>query len=469
MRRGFGRRGAEARRLEVSVDASRASPVSPSPGAPPRPSLVGTLGVCALMLIWIVSFRPEPLWWGVIPGFVGALWLSSVAPRPRSFLRWSLLFGALGIGFGYRWLARTVQLFGGVPAAPPGLLTALFGILGVAHGWVVRPAPAQHAGAGPRPHPLTTAALWVACESLRAAAVPVDGRARHGGRAAVRMAGRVGRRARCVSFATLCLVAPLHEAAALGPARARPAAGPARRGCRVLRRGAGALPARARALRRGAGRGARRPRAPRRGPRAAQRRAASPSAPRRTGRARRPRQSAEAYTEGSERAARQGAELIVWPETAVTEGMGFRSDDPAVTNRRLTLSGHDVLNRLGLDHDFLIGAYERKDVKVGITDTETPRDQRWNTAALRQRGDLRARWTTFRKVYLIPFGEAMPLGLPDSFLPQRFRMVPGEPPQALLELGAAGRRTKLLPFLCYEGILPTTCARPPATSAPACS
>lgn len=148
------------------MDASRASPVSPSPGAPPRPSLVGTLGVCALMLIWIVSFRPEPLWWGVIPGFVGALWLCERCATTGSFLRWSLLFGALGIGYGYRWLAPTVQLFGGVPAAPSYLLTALFGILGLAHGWVFALLHRSILARGQRPHPLTTAALWVACESL---------------------------------------------------------------------------------------------------------------------------------------------------------------------------------------------------------------------------------------------------------------------------------------------------------------
>jgi apolipoprotein N-acyltransferase len=140
----------------------------------------------------------------------------------------------------------------------------------------------------------------------------------------------------------------------------------------------------------------------------------------------------------------------VWPETAVTESIGYTSDQPAVVSRHLGHAGFEVLEELGLDHDFLFGAYEKKPVAtVRAADGRLP-DERWNSAVLRRRGGGPAAWSSFRKVYLIPFGETMPLGLPREMLPQRFTMVPGEPPQVLLEMG----RIRLLPFLCYEGILP---------------
>ena len=72
----------------------------------------------------------------------------------------------------------------------------------------------------------------------------------------------------------------------------------------------------------------------------------------------------------------------------------------------------EVLEELGLDHDFLVGAYERKPASVGITHEGPLPDERWNAAVLRRRGGRDAAWSSFRKVYLIPFGEFMPLGLP---------------------------------------------------------
>jgi apolipoprotein N-acyltransferase len=161
-------------------------------------------------------------------------------------------------------------------------------------------------------------------------------------------------------------------------------------------------------------------------------------------------ETVEAYARGSRRAAAEGAELIVWPETAVTDSIPFRSGHPGNVNALLDARGHRVLSELGTDHDFLIGAYEKHETKPDPLRGGQPPDERWNVAALRGRGGLQARWTTFRKVYLIPFGETMPLGLPRSFLPQKFHMLAAEPPQAPLKLG----KHVLLPFLCYEGILP---------------
>src|SRR6186997_1965051 len=102
-----------------------APPAPPDHGRPARPTALGTLGVCAVMLLWIVAFRPQPLWWGVIPGFVGMLWLMERCATTGSFLRWSLIFGAVGIGYGYRWLAPTITLFGGLPPVAAWALTAL--------------------------------------------------------------------------------------------------------------------------------------------------------------------------------------------------------------------------------------------------------------------------------------------------------------------------------------------------------
>lgn len=423
-----------------------------SPDAAARPGGLGTLGVASLILLWTLAFKPDPWWWAVIPGFVGSLWLCERVVSTGSFLRWSLLFGALGIGYGYRWLAPTMQLFGGVPAPVAVLLTAVFGVIGIAHGWVFAAFYRSMLARGARPSPLTVAALWVACESLVPRLFPWM--AGHGmvDVAPVRMAAEWGG-VPGASFVTLALVAPLHEALRWAwPLPGRP---PARPVAALVCFGVGVALLVHGLVRYGQVREAER-RAPERlavalvqpnvgslDKRAAENR----EAPAR-------RLSAEAYREGSEKAARAGAELIIWPETAVTESIGYTSDPAAVTNQRLKATGHDVLNRLGLDHDFLIGAYERREVKPGLRDDGKVPDERWNTAALRARGGLNASWTTFRKVYLIPFGEAMPFGLMEDRLPQRFRMVPGEPPQPLLSLGRGRRALKLLPFLCYEGILP---------------
>jgi apolipoprotein N-acyltransferase len=416
--------------------------------APYRPSVRGTLGVSALMLLWIVAFLPDPLWWGVVPGFVGVLWLVERCRTTRSFLAWSLLFGAVGIGFGYRWLSPTVQLFGGLPAPAAWGVTALFGIVGVAHGWVFALLLRGMHTRGVRPHPLTVVALWVACESLVPRLFPWM--AGHGmvEVAPLRQLAEWGG-VPLVSFATLCLVAPLHELLRwLDPIPGRPAARPL---AALLTFGVGVALGTAGAVRYGEVRTEERETTERLAVGIVQPNIGSldkRAAEERRGQA--ARGSAEAYAEGSRKAARLGADLIVWPETAVTESIGYTNEAPAVVSAHLRRAGLEVIDELGLDHDFLFGAYEKKPVDVGLTHDGPPPDERWNTAVLRRRGGANATWSSFRKVYLIPFGETMPLGLPKSMLPQRFTMVPGDPPQALLEL----RRLRLLPFLCYEGILP---------------
>jgi apolipoprotein N-acyltransferase len=399
------------------------------------------------MLLWVVAFRPEPLWWGTVPGMVGALWLIERCRSTGSFVRWSLLFGALAIGYGYRWLAPTITLFGGVPTVPAWLLTALFGILGILHGWVFAFLYRSMLARGHRPHPLTTAALWVACESLIPRLFPwMVG---HGlvDVAPVRMAAEWGG-VPAVSFVTLCLVIPLHEVLRWAlPLPGRPAARP---GAAALTFVVGLALTGYGMVRYGEVRELERA--------APERIAVGIVQPnigslhkredenRRSG-AR--EDTVEGYTRGSRRAAEQGAELIVWPETAVTDSIAYRTSHRGNTNGLLDVRGFKVLSELGVDHDFLLGAYEKHETKADVVNGKPAPDERWNVAALRGRGGLGAKWSTFRKVYLIPFGEAMPLGLPDSYLPQRFRMLEGEPPQSLLEVG----RHRLLPFLCYEGIL----------------
>ena len=97
-----------------------------------------------------------------------------------------------------------------------------------------------------------------------------------------------------------------------------------------------------------------------------------------------------------------------------------------------------------------MGAYERMPVRGQMPTPGGSRDHRHNVAVLRPKGASKDAWPVYRKRYLIPFGEAMPLGLPDSMLPQKFRMVAGK--GALEPLRWNTHR--IVPFLCYEGILP---------------
>lgn len=423
-------------------------PARASAATPASPSTIGTALIACSLLLWLVSFTPEPQPWGVIPGFVGVLWLIERCPTTASFLRWSLIFGALGIGFGYRWLADTIQLFGGLPLPVAWLLTALFGVVGVAHGWAFALVYRSMLARGRRPHPLTVAALWVACESYVPRLFPwMTG---HGvvEVPALRQLAEFGG-VPLVSFATLCLVAPLHELLrAVWPIPGRPEGRLKPAGVALAVGAALFLVGHlryesVRASEREAGEhwavGIVQPNVGSLEKRAAEERNRDAH-----------RSSVEAYDRGSRRAAQGGAELIVWPETAVTESIAYTSQAPQYTAGQLKAVGHAAFEELGERHDFLIGAYEKKEPPPDEARTGRGRDERWNTAALRPRGARDTRWSTVRKVYLIPFGEFMPFGLPRSMLPQRFTMVSGDAPQPLLEL----RGRTLLPFLCYEGILP---------------
>src|SRR5688572_23536591 len=164
----------------------------------------------ASWMVWMLCFKPDPQWWGMVPGFLGLLVLLERAPTTGSFLRWSLLFGALGIGYGYRWLAPTMEVFGGVPPVGAWALTAAFGIVGVVHLWLFAVIVRSLLRGTHRPHPLTVVAAWVACEALVPRMFPWM--AGHGfvDVAPVRQAAEWGG-VPGVSFVALCLVVPLHE------------------------------------------------------------------------------------------------------------------------------------------------------------------------------------------------------------------------------------------------------------------
>jgi apolipoprotein N-acyltransferase len=421
--------------------ASRPAAPEPLPEAPP--SRLGTLLVCAVMFTWTLAFAPEPVALATVPGLIAWLALMERCRSIREVLFWTATFGALAIGYGYRWLAPTVQLFGGLDAVSAWAVTALYGVLGVVHGWVFAIFYRSLLRRGRRPHPLYTVILVVAVETLPIRLFPwMVG---HGAIdvpplvQAAEWGGVPG-----VSLVFACLIVPVHEwlvwvFARRGPA-ARPGAALATFALGVLLFGFGALrygqvrdedAAATRHLRVGivqANVGS------------LDKRDATEN-----GGSKRAR-SIAAYERGSREAAREGAELVVWPETAITDGVPL--DDALQTNNFLRGRGYEFLSELGEQRAFLVGLYE---LVTGRRSTASGRwlDNRYNVAALRQPGGAYAAWSRYRKVYLIPFGEMMPFGLFEDRLPQNFKMEAGAEPQPLLSF----KGLTFAPFLCYEGIL----------------
>jgi apolipoprotein N-acyltransferase len=175
------------------------------------------------------------------------------------------------------------------------------------------------------------------------------------------------------------------------------------------------------------------------------------------------RRSQEAYIQGSKEVLAAGVDLVVWPESAVTAAVPFHQApgmiddfiDQYLDQYLLRTKRHRFFHNHGGEAAFLIGSYEEY-----RTERSSPLDMakgrsvdRYNTAALRvppvEGG--KPQWSTVRKVYLIPFGEYLPFGLPEEqFLPQNFKMRAGADEQQPLVLDDL----TLVPFLCYEGILP---------------
>jgi apolipoprotein N-acyltransferase len=380
-----------------------------------------------------------------VPGAVGVLWL---AERCRTWLRfvgWMCVFGAVGIGTGYHWLAQTVRDFGGLGVPASWVVTAVFGVSGTVHAWIFGFFYRGMLARGRRPHPIVVAALVVAVETLPVRLFPWS--AGHGAvdvPPLLQLAEWGG--VPLVSFALYCLVVPVWEAIRSVFPGATPEGRPGRAAaCFAL--GAALF-----------GLGLWRYRDVRAEDAAAKdtlrvsivqanvgshaKRDAT------TGRAESRLRSVAAYERGTRKAVAEGAELVVWPETAITAAVPLR--DALQTNSFLARSdvGFGFLNELGRDRGFLVGVYEA--VQDRVTHGTQRNESRYNDAALRQAGDRNATWTKYRKVFLIPFGEAMPFGLMKERLPQGFEMLAGKMPQEPLEF----RGVRIVPFLCYEGILP---------------
>jgi apolipoprotein N-acyltransferase len=169
------------------------------------------------------------------------------------------------------------------------------------------------------------------------------------------------------------------------------------------------------------------------------------------------------YERLTREAAAAGAELIVWPETALMgpprqksltlwDPVAGRFHDPRAVSEELERLGFGYLEEVGRDRTLLLGGYEDERLRPGLGGGRPL--VRYNVAMLREPGG--AAWSLYRKVKLIPFGEAMPFsdvfpGL-EKHLPQSFRMTAGERDQPPLPWKAKGKT--IVPFVCYEAILP---------------
>ena len=79
---------------------------------PAGPSRLGTIALCLVMFSWVLSFTPQPEVLGTLPAMVAALALIERCRKTRHAIGYVALFGAVAIGYGYRWLGPTVREFG---------------------------------------------------------------------------------------------------------------------------------------------------------------------------------------------------------------------------------------------------------------------------------------------------------------------------------------------------------------------
>jgi apolipoprotein N-acyltransferase len=426
---------------------------------------LANVACCLVMMGWLGAFAPHPRAAWTVAGVVGWLLLVERCRTTREALVWTFFAGALTIGIGYRWMAQTTQDFGNLPVVVSWIVTAIFGAAGILHGWIFAIFHRGVLSRGRRPHPLLTVLLIVGCEHLPIRLFPW--KVGHGAinvPPLVQAAEWGGVSA--VSFVLLCLVVPVHEWLRWSfgrkgpPARPRAALLTFAIGCAFFGFGQWRYQ-RVRAQEEAATTHLRvgivQPDVGHKDKRAAERNVRGMH-----------EASVEAYRLGTEQAASEGAELIVWPETAITDPVPFMEPKPDahVTNGYLRRRGYGFLMDWGAKgHAFLVGAYERKPGRVKLTGERF--DERWNVAALRRPGGLDATWSVYRKVYLIPFGEYIPSPLdsvldPQEYLPQKFTMRPGSTRgeaarfSTVLEYpsAGAGRTLTIAPFLCYEGIIP---------------
>jgi apolipoprotein N-acyltransferase len=409
------------------------------------PSLLGTALLFPVFFLWVLAFTDRPIAIATVPGILALLAIIERCRSLKSVLLWVGLFGAAGIGTGYHWLAQTVRDFGGLGVPASYGVLGVFGIAGMVHGWVFAVIYRSLLASGRRPHPVLTAVVVVTIETLPIRLFPFMIGHSVGTVAPLRQSAEWGG-VPGVTFATCCLLLAVYEwlRSAFEPAGppSRPKAAAVSFAIGLALYGWGMWryadvkaeeEAAERTLRVGivqpnVGSGVKRD-------------AENYGGDQRL-------RNVAAYAAGSRKAAAAGAELIVWPETAITDSIPLR--DPLQTNQFLRGRDYGFLNSLGEKAAFLVGLYEQALPEEAPPTREPVRDRRYNVAALRQPGDVYAPWTRYRKVFLIPFGETMPFGWMEDRLPQRFKMLPGEMPQPLLETAGL----TFAPFLCYEGILP---------------
>lgn len=438
---------------------------APVPAAPEdRPR--GGFAVGALLALvsstWVLAFAPHAEVMATAPGFVALLVLLERCRKTRHAVGYVFLFGTVAIGFGYRWLADTVRVFGeldarvGSLAGPVSwLVLAAYGAWSTVHVVVFAVAYRAMLRSGRRPHPIAVATLFVGCEVL-----PLRFLAWSAGYGAVEVAplrqlaewGGVP----LVSFAVLAMAAALHEglrwafARDVGPAP-RPRAALVALGVGLAMYGAGWV-----RLRDVAAEDAAATSHVRVGlvqadvgsvaKRSAERDGGAPGA-----------QNRAAYRRGTMKAVEAGAELVVWPETALVEGARVwdaaarRQRPRAAVDAHLAGLGYGFVAEAGARATLLLGGYEDEDVPGRGR-------VRFNVAMLREAGG--ERWSIYRKVKLMPFGERIPGqdALPSlkGLLPQSTPMSAGAPDQPPLRW--EGRGLSLVAFVCYEAIVPTLVA-----------
>ncbi len=424
----------------------RGSKSRTSTAAPPEvgPSRLGTALVALVMLAWVFAFTPDPRVIATIPGLIGYIIVIERSRSWREAVVWTVLFGAVATSIGYRWLADTVQLFGGVPPVLSWVAVALFGIWNTLHGWIFAALYRGLLMRGRRPSPMLTVILFVACESL-----PIRMFGWMSGHGAVNVpplmqqaewGGVVG-----VSLVLGFLVVPLYEVFRWAFIRHGP---PARIRAALLTFAVGALLygfglVRYDQVRAEEQTAARHVRVGVVQPNVGTLAKRDATDGQRDVRA----ENIAKYRAATEEAVQEGAEVVVWPESAITDAVPM--DHPYKTNQFLRTAGYDFLLEAGRERPLLVGLYEAASSRPRLS-TGRAKDRRYNDAALRQPGGGDQPWTAYRKVHLIPFGETMPFGIAEDRLPQDFRMIPGKLPQPLL---ASGDLT-WAPFICYEAILP---------------
>ena len=446
--------------------AARPPPVAaPAPAVPAAgPSRVGTILTGLVACSWLFAFAPSPAALATVPGITGVLVITERARRTRHAVGWVVLFAALAIGAGYAWIAPTIRTFGeldqrlGALAGPASWLAlALYAVAATVHLGLFAALHRFTVRGGRRPHPMVTALLLVACETIPVRFLPWMAGYGAVDVSPLRQAAAWGG-VPLVSFALLCLCVPFHELlrwAAGRPARPRAAlatllfgvlvyAGGWIDASRIARLDDGTTPRTVRVGIVQAGFGANQKRE-------AERSRESES-----------RRGREAYEAGTRRAAAAGARLIVWPETALVEGARVWDAEkdrplPAPTvEAHLKRLGYGFLVDVGRDRALLLGGYADEEVPGARGRYRT---RRYNVAMLREAGG--ADWSLYRKVKLMPFGETMPGSslVPSlaDLLPQSFRMYAGTTDQPPIRWRESD--LTVCAFVCYESILPELVAK----------